>query len=533
MASNCVNVALIGAGLISLVVLLVLIGKNISEYDGGSGTAALMNVPHRRKNVLFLIADDLRPQFGPYMDTTSADPVHPVMHTPNLNSLASRSLVLKRAYVQQSLCAPSRTSMLTARRPDTTHTHDLWTYWRESAGNFTTLPQYLKENGYRTAGVGKVFHEGHVSGGDDPISWTDPYFRADDNEYWSRYKETTWHMADDKDVEDHPLEDMMIASQAVRKMNELAQSSKPFFLGVGFHRPHLPFLTPAKFYDHYPKKSIKMPPNYFTPEKMPEIAWSNSRELRSFTDIPTAQPFWYGAINDTLHEQPALDLRRAYYASVSYIDSLVGEVVDNLEKLGLLDDTIIVFLGDHGWHLGDNAIWAKATNLEAGVRAPLMLTIPGLTDNGVESDQLVEFIDLFPTLAEVLGFPAIPICPEVSSHVELCAEGTSFLPIISNPNKSWKKAVFSQYPRFVFSGEIRMGYTVRTERYRYTEWVPTVECEYRPRWGEGDKQDVELYDHAIDLQENRNVASLPEYQQEVVRLHHVLRDGWRHVIPAG
>lgn len=481
----------------------------------------------KHKNVLFLVSDDMRPEIGAYLGPDFPSPVHPKIHTPNLDKLAKQSLLLKRAYVQQALCSPSRTSLLTGRRPDTTRTHDLYHYFRAVAGNFTTIPQYFKENGYTTLAMGKIFHPGHTSGNDDPISWTVPNWQPDLS-YWGKDMGVTWTMANDSEVAAHPLEDMQVAARAVRTLKALATEEKPFFLAAGFRRPHLPFLCPKKFYDLYPEEDIRLPNNGFTPDLMPEIAWSYNAELRQYSDLIDHR--WYGGINDTLPDHTTLALRRAYYACTSYTDSLVGEVLTALSDLGLDDNTIVAFWGDHGWNLGENAVWSKCTNFELATHAPMMVRVPGLTDGGVVTERLTEFVDLFPTLAEAAGLEPVPLCPKRSDDVKTCTEGVSMVPLMKNPKRRWKTAAFSQYPRLYISGDVIMGYTMRTPRYRYTEWVSYD----GPRFKEigGLLMDsVELYDHQRDPEENHNFAFDSEYKQIRKSLHKQLADGWRAALP--
>ncbi|KAK2146747.1 hypothetical protein LSH36_584g01041 [Paralvinella palmiformis] len=480
-----------------------------------------------KRNVLFLVADDMRPEIGAYVSPDFPSPIHPKIHTPHLDSLAKKSLLLKRAYVQQALCSPSRTSLLTGRRPDTTRTHGLYHYFRKIAGNFTTIPQYFKENGYTALAMGKIFHPGHTSGGDDPISWSERNWQPDLSHWWKDMG-VTWTMADDSEVVAHPLEDMQVAARAVNTLKALAKSEKPFFLAAGFRRPHLPFLCPKKFYDLYPKKAIRLPNNGFTPNLMPEVAWSYNAEMRQYSDLVDHR--WYGEINVTLPDEKTLALRRAYYACTSYTDSLVGQVVDTLAELGLENNTVVAFWGDHGWNLGENAAWSKCTNFELATHAPMIIRVPGLTDSGVVTEGLTEFVDLFPTLAEAAGLEPVPLCPKNSESVQTCTEGISLLPLMSNPKRKWKSAAFSQYPRLCISGDVVMGYTMRTDRYRYTEWMLYDDARFK-NLGVIHMNSVELYDHEKDPEENHNFAFDPEYKEIRQALHKQLEGGWRHALP--
>ena len=382
------------------------------------------------------------------------------MITPNLDRLASKSLVMTRAYVQQATCSPSRTSFLTSRRPDTTHVYDLKSYFREVGGNFTTLPQYFKQHGYETAGMGKIFHRGQASDWDDPPSWTLPYYQPGNKRYWNS-KKPSWYAVPPDQRKIKPLPDEQTTKHAVYMLRKLAPKAKsgekPFFLAVGFYKPHLPFVFPEEFLARYPQSAIRLPPNRYAPQNMPDIAWSDYGELRAYHDI--ARLGLTGDINTTVPADVTLELRRAYYCAVSYIDSLVGKLLDMLDRFGLERSTIVSFIGDHGWHLGENGQWTKHTNFEQAVHAPMIIRIPGLTDNGIVTDHPAEFVDLYPTLVDAAELGTLPVCPEDSSHIAVCTEGTSLLPLISGNHTTGKPYAFSQWPR-----KGSMGYTIRTTR---------------------------------------------------------------------
>ena len=241
----------------------------------------LCAVASDRKNVLFLIADDLRPQLNCYQGKDFPSPVSPTMHTPNLDKLASTSLLLKRAHVQQALCSPSRTSLLTGRRPDTTHVYDLRHYFRTYSGNFTTIPQYFKEQGYRTIGAGKVFQPGLASDNNDPISWTDPYYMPDKSMNHYETFDFSWRAVSPTERKQIALPDDLITEFAIKTLKELASTSKsgtqPFFLAVGFQRPRPPIVYPEEYSDYYPLDDIRLPPNPYVPIDMPYVAWWDDR----------------------------------------------------------------------------------------------------------------------------------------------------------------------------------------------------------------------------------------------------------------
>ncbi|KAK2149046.1 hypothetical protein LSH36_471g06066 [Paralvinella palmiformis] len=470
-----------------------------------------------RKNVLLIISDDLRPQLECFQGPDYPTPSTPQrMYTPNLDRLAERSLVLKRAYAQIGSCGPSRTSFLTSRRPDTTKVWDLKTYWRWSGGNFTTLPQYFKQHGYRTAGVGKVFHPEKSSNFDDPVSWTEPYYHPPNMPHWS-YVFTvgvSWKAVSRREREEMPLEDEQTANETLMTLRRLAPDAlsceRPFFLAAGFHKPHLPFVFPEEFLDHYRIAEVEPPSNQYIPRDMPTIAWQDFPELRRFVDMKKLKH--RGSMNETYPKKVTKTLRMAYYAAVSYIDSLVGDVLFEIDELGLADSTVVAFIGDHGFHLGENAQWTKHTNFEQGVHTPIMLHVPKVTESRIDSRSLSELLDVYPTLVEAAGLPPMPKCPRNSSGIEVCTEGVSLLPLIRDPGLELREAAFSQHRRL----GLQMGYTMRTDRYRYTEWV-----HYLRTWNANEKWDygihwdsprgVELYDHRMDPEENVNRANDPKY----------------------
>ena len=478
-----------------------------------------------RLNVLFLAADDMRPEIGAFLGEDFPSPVHPKIHTPNFDALAGRSLLLKRAYVQLPLCAPSRTSLLTGRRPDTTHVYTLREYWRNVSGNFTTLPQYFKQNGYESIGVGKIFHSYDASNYDDPISWSQPYFHGVENfEDWN----VSWRSVPDSLLNDTPLRDEQLATRAIETLQNLADDVKAnqtnFFLALGFRKPHLPFVFPESMLQYYPEDAISLPARPYASPDLPDIAWYDNAELfQHYGDVMAMN--LTGDINETLPDQFVLDMRRAYHCAITWIDIQLGRVMTALDQLGLANTTIVSFFGDHGYHLGEHGQWGKLSNFELANHAPMMIHLPGLTDDGIQTRQLTEFVDLFPTLVEAAGIEHIPLCPDNSVDVELCHEGTSLLPLIQEPNKPVRKAAFSQTPR----NHDVMGYTIRTDQYRYTEWVQfTSAPDFTPDWT--NVLGTELYDHHNDPDEYYNRAGDQEYSEQKTSLRKVLHQGWRHAI---
>ena len=306
------------------------------------------------------------------------------------------------------------------------------------------------------------------------------------------------------DVPDNTYTDGKVADLAVATLRDLGKQPQPFFLAVGFVKPHLPFVSPKKYWDLYDPAKITLAPNPFRPKDAPEYAVLPGGELRSYHGIPQ------GSIPDELARQ----LKHGYYAAISYMDAQVGKVLDELERLGLRQNTIIILWGDHGWKLGEHDAWCKHSNVENDTNAPLLLSVPGMKNAGTRTDALVEFVDIYPTLSELAGLP-------LPGHLE----GTSFKPLLDDPQRPWKAAAFSQYPRGAgkAGGRALMGYSMRTDRYRFTRWVN--------RNDHAKVDAVELYDHQTDPQENSNIAGKPANAALVQRLAAQLAAGWQAARP--
>ena len=463
-------------------------------------------------NVLFIAVDDLRPQLGCYGDE--------VVHSPNLDRLAASGLVFTRAYCQQAVCSPSRTSLLTGRRPDTTRVYDLETHFRDTIPNVVTLPQQFKAHGYHTQAFSKIYHGGL----DDAPSWSRPWWGPQRPQYASpegqalmqrltaEARAAGWDGRDAAgrprglpfeapDVADNELADGATADEAIRVMNEV--KDRPFFLAVGFLKPHLPFVAPKRYWDLYDPPGLTLADNPFPPKGAPLYALSSWGELRAYYGMPKQGP---------VTDEQARQLIHGYYACVSYTDAQIGRLMEELDRLGLRQKTVIILWGDHGWQLGEHGMWCKHTNFETSVWSPLIISVPGQRSAGRTSDALVEFVDIYPSLCDTCGVPLTE-----------GLEGTSFRPLLANPNRPWKKVAFSQYPRTIPRQGPAMGYSLRTDRYRFTEW----------RARNTDFVEYELYDHKVDPDENTNVAGRPEHAELVRRLAKLLHDGWRAALPPG
>jgi len=471
-----------------------------------SAVSVVLAEEARRPNVLFIAVDDLRPVLGCYGDRVAV--------TPNIDRLASRGTVFHRAYCQQAVCSPSRLSLMTGRRPDTIRVWDLGTHFRAAIPDVVTLPQHFKNHGYYTQSLGKVYH-GSGKPSNDPPSWSvepeydfvrDPKVRyaLPKNLQGKGLKRSATEAAD---VPDSTYIDGIVCNAAVRTLGKLQKSEQPFFLAVGFFKPHLPFCAPQKYWDLYDREKIPLPVNGEPPQDAPELATRSWRELEGYTDIPK---------NGQLSTDKVRELRHGYYACVSYVDALVGRLLDALTRQKLAENTVIVLWGDHGYHLGEQRLWTKANNYELSTRVPLIVSVPGQARTGVKSNGLVEFVDVYPTLADICGLDA----PQG-------VEGISLKPLLAEPQRPWKKAVFSQYPRALSGSRHRghgaiMGYAVRTEQFRYVEWQ---------EWETKTVVARELYDHACDPNEMQNIAEQPGQTAVVRRLAAVLETGWPAAVP--
>jgi len=482
--------------------------------------------------VLFIAVDDLRPELGCYGNS--------YVRSPAIDGLAREGVVFTRAYCQQSQCNASRASLLTGLRPDTIRVWDLRTDFRKNAPDVVTLPQQFKECGYHTAAIGKIYHNTLP----DPKSWSeeklhikgypfdpDAVYRTPENIKLQEAKKSEilaqgrqkryidrlgeWYLktasTECADVPDSAYFDGAQTDVAIEKMKDLAASDTPFFFGIGYYRPHLPFNAPRKYWDLYDRSKIPLAKNDFIPKNAPVMAINNLRELRSYTEFKTA-PYPH---ESKLTEAQARLLKHGYLASVSYVDAQIQRLLDALDRLGIRDNTVIVLWGDHGWKLGEHGSWCKMTNYEIDTRVPLIVSDPGARGNGTKSDCLVEFVDIYPTLCDLAGL-----------SVPGTLEGTSFAPLLDKPDRPWKTAAFSQFMRDGVwqspDGKDYMGYTIRTDRYRYVEWY---------HWKSGEYAARELYDHETDPEENVNVAEAPGYEAVVKDLAARLKAGWRAARP--
>lgn len=480
-----------------------------------------INLQAQQKNVLFIAVDDLKPAIGAFGDEMAL--------TPNMDRLAAEGSTFLKAYCQQAVCAPSRASILTGLRPDKTQVWDLKTLIRDKRPDVTTLPQLFKENGYQTHAIGKIFDPRSVDKGHDKVSWTIPYVEPSQlpgkgpqprmgayqsveniaqisffeslarangltgNKKNSFIRENFKPSTEKADVADDAYTDGRIAASALQKLDEFSSGKAPFMLMVGFKKPHLPFVAPAKYWDLYERKDFELAEWPKKSKKGPAIAYHGIGELGSYTDIPpTLDDF------DRVSIDKQKELIHGYYASVSFIDAQIGKILKKLEDTGLRENTIIVLWGDHGFHLGDHNLWCKHTNFEQATRAPLIVIDPGKAPRVVQAP--AELLDIFPTICELAG---------VNPGEEI--QGNSLVPLMSGEQAN--TFAISQWPSRRNGG---MGYSLRTGRYRYTEWYET----YKSNQPRSDKQllAVELYDYEVDPNETKNLSGDKNYTSIVAEL---------------
>ncbi|WP_439581928.1 sulfatase [Dyadobacter bucti] len=436
----------------------------------------------KKLNVLFIAVDDLNNDLGCYGNK--------FVKTPNIDRLAKRGTRFDRAYTQFPLCSPSRSSLLTGQRPDVTKIYELQTHFRKILPDVVTLPQLFKNNDYYSARVGKIYHYGvpgqiGTDGLDDPISWdqkVNPKGRDKTEE--ALIKNLTpdrglgsalaWRASEGTDDEQT---DGMVANEAIKILKE--KKNDPFFLAVGFYRPHSPYVAPKKYFDQYPLETVPLP-----------------KEVENdLDDIPDVALFTKPA-NWGLSVAERKEALRAYYAAISFMDAQVGKLLDELDRLKLTEKTVIVLWSDHGYNVGQHGQWMKQSLFENSARVPLIFSVPGGA-KGKASGRTVELLDIYPTLAALCG-----LTPPQN------LQGKSLVPLLKNPAAIWDKAAYTQVRRNQIFGR-----SVRTERFRYTEW-------------DGGNAGAELYDHEKDPNEFTNLAKESAYTITVSELSALLKKGY-------
>lgn len=421
-----------------------------------------------KPNVLFIAVDDLRPELACYGKQH--------IHSPNIDKLAESSTLFERTYCMVPTCGASRASLMTGIRPARKRFVNFLTWADRDAPGITTMNTQFKQNGYYTVSMGKIFHHPQ----DSAQGWSEPAWRPKGVAWYQRPENQKLHEERQKqgkrkakgpawesaDVPDNAYADGVLAEQAISKLQQLKKQEQPFFLAVGFFKPHLPFIAPQKYWDLYDHDKIQLPENYKVPQDAPEESIHNSGELRAYAGIPRKGP---------VSEETARNLIHGYYACVSYTDAQIGKLLAELDRLELSDNTIVVLWGDHGWNLGDHTLWCKHSCYESSLQIPLLVRAPGI-QGGQRRSALIETIDVYPSLCTLAGIPL----PE---HLA----GQSFVELMRNPDTKWKGAAVSRF---------RNGDTIRTDALRYTEYT-------NPK---GKRTSRMLYDHSSDPLENQNVA---------------------------
>ena len=488
-----------------------------------------------KPNVLFIAVDDLKPVLGCYGDK--------IIKTPNIDRLAKMGTVFLNNYCQQAVCGPTRASLLTGMRPDVTKIRDLHTKMRDMNPNIVTIPEYFISQGYTTSGVGKIFHPSCVDKKFDPQSWSIPFLVAKESDYSNglpvqkhyqspelkalnakesissaeeKGKKKAKKEDDDEeeargpafeclDLPDDAYDDGVSTKLAVKQIEKLNAAKKPFFMAVGFRKPHLPFVAPKKYWDLYNREDMPIAEFQEHAANSKDFPYQNSGELSSYSGVKEYAKYSDKSVNKFgLDIEKQKELVHAYYAAVSYTDAQVGILLNTLEKLGTLNNTIIVLWGDHGWHLGDHDMWGKHTNYEQATKAPLIIAAPGLKAGQTKS--MTEFVDVFPTLCELAG-----------GKVPAYLDGKSLVPVMKNNKASVKEYAMSQYPRKMPKIDIKteggkgklMGYSMRTEQYRYTVWLKNFTSDQV--YSVDKVYTRELYDYVKDPLEKVNVSDDKKY----------------------
>ncbi len=441
------------------------------------------NLDAQQKNVLFIAVDDLRPELGCYG--------HPVVKSPHIDNLAASGAMFTRAYCNIPVCGASRASIMSGVRPGVKRFvgHDC--YLDEHLPGTVSLPMHFRNNGYNTISLGKVFHHQKDSKGSWDINWRP---QTDNGSSWRDYL-LPENLALEKsgmkrgmpyekaDAPDEAYLDGKIAVKAIQELEKAASGNKPFFLAVGFLKPHLPFNAPSKYWDLYSEEDIVLPANREKPIGAPDVSMHAFGELRSYEGIPAKGP---------VDDEMAAKLIHGYYACVSYTDAQIGRIMAALEKLGLAENTIVVLWGDHGFHLGERGLWCKHCNYEKVLRVPLIVKAPGHKKE-VKREDLVELVDVFPTLCDLTG---------LLKPFQL--QGNSLVPLLDGGNPPWKDAVFSRWVK---------GETIITRDHTYTAWLNDPDASPFARM---------MYNYETDPGETINISELPGSTREVQELHRKL-----------
>jgi len=501
-------------------------GKILKLIFGFAAGISLSLAAQDRPNVLFIAVDDLKPLLNSYGQD--------FMHTPHIDKLAGKGVLFSNAHCQQAVCGPSRASLLTGMRPDYTGVWDLKTRMRDINPEILAMPQYFKNNGYTTVAIGKIYDPRCVGRQYDEASWSVPYSVSSEYTYPEEYGEPalSYYAREESkvivdkltieareagagnihkyvserykpstecaDFPDDAYMDGQICNNALGYLDELSEQDDPFFLAVGFKRPHLPFAAPKKYWDLYERDEVQLAAYQKPVIDGVDIAYHKHGELQSYSDIPRLESF-SDIFSNLLSQDKQRELIHGYYASVSFIDAQVGKIMMRLKKLGLDENTIVILWGDHGWHLGDHALWCKHSNFEQATRVPFIISYPGIEQGAYNHP--VEFVDIFPTLCDASGL-------KIPSHLQ----GQSLVPALKDLDYSVKEYAVSQFDR----GPTH-GYSLRDDRYRLTIWMKNNYRTFMPY----DKElvlDCELYDYQEDPNETQNLFRSKQHQDIADRI---------------
>lgn len=451
-----------------------------------------------KRNVILICVDDLKPVIGAYGDKLAI--------TPNLDRLAAKGMRFDYGYCNQAVCAASRNNLMLGSRSTSIGIYDLSQNFRNAVPDAVTLPQYFMKNGYKAEAVGKIMHTGHGNKEED-ASWSVPVVKEKVVEYidpesthggkltreeaYFENKELgrinqlpkglAWEISD---APDNAYSDGRIAEESIKRLQAAtAKKDSPYFLAVGFTKPHLPFTAPRKYWEMHDPKKFKLAENTKPPQDAPPLAGKHGGEITNYDPIPD---------NGNVNDENARKLIHGYYAATTYMDAQLGKLLDEMDRLKVWDNTIVILWGDHGWHLGDHGIWTKHTNYEQSVRIPILIAAPGVKPGATK--QPTETVDLYPTIVELAGLP--------KAVVPQPMDGLSLVPVLKDPTKNIRDHIYHCFPR----GEGRIGRAIRTERYRYVEW--------KKPGAPADTAKLELYDYKEDPTEKRDLA---EKEPKVVK----------------
>jgi arylsulfatase A-like enzyme len=456
----------------------------------GVATAALLMIGARGPsplNVLFIAVDDMNNDLACYG--------HPLVKSPNIDRLSRMGVRFDRSYCQFPLCSPSRSSLMTGLRPDTTRVFDLSYHFRSGLPDVVTLSQLFMNNGYYAARVGKIYHYGNpgdigTSGLDDKASWNhvvNPAGRDKTalepeilNYTPKRGLGSAMCFLSDKEGKDEEHTDGKVATEAIKLLEE--PRDKPFFLAAGFYKPHTPYIAPKKYFDLYPMEKIRLP----------EEAADATKAVPKAALASTAPWPLFGVTGEQARE-----CKQAYYAAISFVDAQIGRLLDAMDRLKLWENTVVVFWSDHGYHLGEHGLWMKMSLFDESARVPMIVVAPGAKGNGKASPRTVELLDLYPTLADLAG-----LAPPGN------LAGASLRPLLEDPSKAWDRPAFTQVQRSGFP-----GYAVTTERWRYIEW-------------DDGKQGAQLFDRENDPHESVNLAADPKHETVLEEMKARMRKNW-------